>query len=102
MQPKNLKAFERRAIIASALAHPLRLQMLDWLYRRGPTCVCELVEACACSQPIASKHLLILRNAGLVEVRKDGLKAFYSLKTPCIMTFFECADRAFENHKKSL
>ncbi len=97
-----LKSFERRALIAAALAHPLRLQILDRLFRQGPTCVCDLVDAFGCKQPIMSKHLLILKNVGLVEQRKEGLKVFYSLKTPCIMSFFECADRTFENHKKSL
>jgi len=43
-----------------------------------------------------------LKNVGLLNVQKEGLKVFYSLKTPCIMNFFECADKAFENHKNSL
>ena len=102
MHAKTLKTFERRAIIASAMAHPLRLQILDRLFQQGPTCVCDLVEAFDSKQPILSKHLLILKTAGLVDVQKKGLKMFYSLKTPCIMNFFECADRAFENHKNSL
>lgn len=102
MKSTDVKKFERRAAVAGALSHALRLQILDYLRREGPTCVCVLVEAFGCKQPIVSKHLLILKNAGLVDDRKDGLKVFYSLKTPCILDFFECADRVFENHRKSL
>ncbi len=96
------KAFERRAAIARALAHPLRLGILDYLADHGATCVCQLVAVFGCQQPIMSKHLLILKNHGLVSLRKEGLKTFYSLKTPCILNFFTCADKAFENHKNSL
>lgn len=98
----EVKIFQRRAAIAGALAHPLRLRILDYLHRHGATCVCQLVAAFGCQQPVMSKHLLILKQHGLVDMRKEGLKTFYSLKTPCILKFFECADRAFENHKNSL
>ena len=102
METNKTKKFERRAAIAGALAHPMRLQILDFLQRHGTTCVCRLVEAFGCKQPIMSKHLATLKNVGLLNVQKEGLKVFYSLKTPCIMNFFECADKAFENHKNSL
>jgi ArsR family transcriptional regulator len=39
-----------------------------------------------------SKHLAILRNAGLVEVDKRGAQVFYSLTTPCILKFVDCVD----------
>jgi DNA-binding transcriptional ArsR family regulator len=96
------KRFERRAAIAAAMAHPLRLKVLEHLHVHGATCVCQLVEVFGCKQPIMSKHLLILKNAGLVSLKKEGLKAFYSLKTPCILSFFACADKTFENHKNSM
>ncbi|MBF0408550.1 MAG: helix-turn-helix transcriptional regulator [Candidatus Riflebacteria bacterium] len=101
---KNIdeQKFARRAAIAKALSHSMRLQIIEFLHAKGLSCVCELVEAFGCKQPIMSKHLTILKNAGLVNVKKEGLKVFYSLKTPCILDFFECADRAFENHKNSL
>ncbi len=99
---RDLKRFERRAAIAGALAHPLRLRVIEYLNEHGSTCVCRLVEEFECKQPIMSKHLLVLRNYGLVSIRKEGLKVFYSLLTPCILDFFECADKAFENHIKSM
>ena len=102
MNKTDERKFERRAAIAKAMAHPMRLKILEFLHDRGTTCVCELVGAFECLQPIVSKHLTILKNAGLVSLRKEGLKVYYSLKTPCILTFFECADRVFDNHKKSL
>ncbi len=101
MKP-DVRNYTRRAAIAAALAHPLRLMVIDFLHERGETCVCELVAAFACKQPIMSKHLATLKNVGLVGQRKEGLKVFYSLKTPCILDFFACADKAFENHKNTL
>jgi len=98
----DLKKYERRAAIAAALAHPMRLRILDYLHENGPTCVCELVENFKCKQPILSKHLTILKGVGLVSDKKEGVKVFYSLKTPCILNFFECADRAFENFRRSI
>jgi ArsR family transcriptional regulator len=39
-----------------------------------------------------SKHLSLLRDAGIVEDEKRGLKVFYSLKTPCVLNFFKCVE----------
>jgi ArsR family transcriptional regulator len=39
-----------------------------------------------------SKHLSVLRNAGLVDDRKEGLKVYYRLRVPCVAKFFECVD----------
>ena len=102
MKTNQNKKFERRTVIAKALSHHMRLQILDFLHTQGLTCVCDLVAAFGCLQPIMSKHLTILKNVGLVSIKKEGLKVYYSLKTPCILDFFECADKAFENHRNSL
>ena len=61
------------------LAEPVRRQMLDLLRERERT-VNELVEAIGLSQPAVSKHLRVLRQAGLVEVRQDAQRRWYRLQ----------------------
>jgi DNA-binding transcriptional ArsR family regulator len=63
----------------SALAEPSRRQILD-LLRDGERSVTELVARIGLSQPGVSKHLKVLREAGLVEVRPDGKRRWYGLR----------------------
>ena len=63
----------------AALAEPSRRQILD-LLRGGERSVGELVGPLKLSQPGASKHLRVLREAGLVEVRPDGRQRWYRLR----------------------
>ena len=60
------------------MGHPTRLQILD-LLRRGEICVCHIERALHKRQAYISQHLMILRDAGLVESRKDGLQVYYRL-----------------------
>jgi DNA-binding transcriptional ArsR family regulator len=64
----------------AALAEPHRRQILD-LLRVGERSVGELVERLTLSQPGVSKHLKVLREAGLVAARRDGKQRLYALRT---------------------
>ncbi len=64
-----------------ALAHPTRLHILD-LLRGGEVCVCHIEAALGKRQAYISQQLMALREAGLVESRKDGLKVYYRLSDP--------------------
>jgi ArsR family transcriptional regulator len=66
-----------------ALAHPVRLQILDML-RGGEVCVCHMEAALGKRQAYISQQLIVLREAGLVEARKDGLQVFYRLVDPTL------------------
>ena len=61
-----------------ALAHPVRLQILDML-RGGELCVCHMETALGKRQAYISQQLMVLRDAGLVESRKEGLSVYYRL-----------------------
>lgn len=63
----------------TVLAEPARRQILDLLRERERT-VNELVELTDMSQPSVSKHLRVLREAGLVEVRQDAQRRWYRLR----------------------
>ena len=77
-RPSPTAASEARL---AAFAEPTRLRLLALLVE-GETCVCDLVEALGLPQPTVSRHLAVLRSAGLVEARKDGLWCWYSLARP--------------------
>ena len=62
-----------------ALAEPMRRRILD-LLRDGERGVGELVERLGLSQPGVSKHLRVLREAGLVSVRPEGRRRWYGLR----------------------
>jgi len=83
--------YEARARIAKAMAHPSRLLLLDVLSREE-VCVCDLTALVGADQSTVSKHLAVLRNAGLVDVRKEGTMAFYRLKVPCLEGFWRCIE----------
>ena len=80
-----------RAGIIKALAHPSRLMMIDAL-SDGERCVCELREIVGSDMSTVSKHLSVLKNAGIVACRKEGLQVYYRLRVPCILNFFGCVD----------
>jgi DNA-binding transcriptional ArsR family regulator len=65
--------------VYEALAEPMRRRILD-LLRERPRLVGELVEALGISQPGVSKHLRVLREAGLASVRQDAQRRWYELQ----------------------
>jgi ArsR family transcriptional regulator len=91
MDRRTRKRYEARAEIAKALAHPTRLFLLEEL-SHGKRCVCELTELVGADISTVSKHLAILKNAGLVQDEKRGLQVFYELQCPCIPMMFRCLE----------
>jgi len=83
--------FEARATIIKAMAHPTRLFIVDELSRKE-RCVCELTKMIGADTSTVSKHLSILRSAGIVQNEKRGSQIFYRLRMPCILNFFDCVE----------
>ncbi len=81
--------FKAQAAVLKALAHPTRLFIVDELSKRE-RCVCELTEMVGSEMSTVSKHLTLLKHAGIVEDDKRGVQVFYRLKRPCVMNFFKC------------
>jgi len=79
-----------RADILKALAHPVRVMIVETL-ARGEKCVCELNALADIDQSNISRHLASLKKAGIVADRRDGMRVFYRLRTPCILNALECA-----------
>ncbi len=101
MTAMNKPKYESRAAVIKAMAHPTRLFIIDELSKKE-RCVCELTEMIGDDVSTVSKHLTVLKQAGLVEMDKRGLKVFYSLKMPCILSFFGCVESVLKSQLKQL
>jgi ArsR family transcriptional regulator len=82
-----------KANILKALAHPVRVQIFETL-AVGEKTVGELVQITGEKDANTSRHLAVLRAAGLVCTRKDGLNVYYSNKMPCLISMLACVDQA--------
>ncbi len=99
MNEASKEKFEARARIIKALGHASRLMMVEEL-SRGERCVCELRELVGTDLSTVSKHLTVLKNAGIVEDDKRGVQVFYRLKVPCLLNFFSCVEAVIENQAR--
>jgi DNA-binding transcriptional ArsR family regulator len=81
------------ADVFKALAHPIRLQILEVLQEEGEACVCHMEARLEQRQATISQHLAKLREVGLVEDRRDGLNVFYALSIRGFETLLDCARR---------
>lgn len=90
---------EARAKIIKAMAHPSRLFIIEELNKKE-CCVGELTEMIGADASTISKHLSVLRNAGLVADEKRGNSIFYHLRVPCIMEFMGCLEDVLSSNAK--
>ncbi|MCF8009078.1 MAG: metalloregulator ArsR/SmtB family transcription factor [Halanaerobiales bacterium] len=91
------KLYEARAKIMKALANKYRLKLVDTLGENLKMCVSDLIKELDLNQSSVSKHLNILKNAGVVKSEKQGLKVYYSLRTPCVINYFVCVDNVIQS-----
>ncbi len=99
MDKNKRRNFEARARIIKALAHPTRLFVVDELSQRE-RCVCELTEMIGADISTVSRHLSILKQAGIVDVERRGSQVWYSLRVPCILNFFTCVEDVLKANVK--
>lgn len=74
-----MPVMQQRLATLSALSEPLRLRLLALISEHGEACVCQLTHATQASQPSVSKHLGILRDAGLLAQRRDAQWMLYRI-----------------------
>ena len=100
MDTKTRIRYEARAKILKAMAHPSRLLILDQL-AAGERCVCELTEMIGADKSTVSKHLSVLKSAGLVSDDKRGLQVFYALRVPCAVSLFSCIEGVIKSNAQA-
>jgi len=98
---KRKKLYEARARVIKAMAHPTRLFIVEEL-SKDERCVCDLTEMVGADVSTVSKHLSLLKNAGIVEDDKRGNQVFYSLKVPCVLNFFTCVESVLDSARDEL
>ncbi len=98
MQPERMSRNKQRAAILKAMAHPSRLAMLEAL-ADGEMCVCELQKIVGADMSTVSKHLSVMKAAGLLEDRKEGLWVHYRLRCPCVLRFMDCVETVLNSNE---
>jgi DNA-binding transcriptional ArsR family regulator len=94
--PTARRSRPKPAEVFKALGHPARVTMVRAL-ADGERCVCDLVDVAGLGWSTVSRHLSVLRAAGVVEDEKRGLQVFYRIKLPCVSRFIACLDRPEEH-----
>ena len=100
MNTRTQAKYEARARIIKAMAHPTRLFIIDELAQRGERCVCELTEMIGVDMSTVSRHLAMLKNAGIIEDEKRGAQVYYNLRVRCVMDFLECVESVMKCNAK--
>lgn len=85
--------FKQRTAVYKALGHPARLRMVDAL-SDGERCVCELVETAGLAWSTVSRHLAVLKEAGILDDEKRGQQVYYRLRLHCITELNRCLDES--------
>ncbi len=94
---RNLEAdmtdrlLEKKVEILKAISQSTRIRILN-LLKNGERCSCEIIPALGEEQANISKHLTILRHAGLVEFRKEGVSSYYKVSHKEVFKIMELAD----------
>ena len=97
----DIDRYRKRAEIIRAMGSAARLVIVEGL-SSGDRTVGELTEMVDLEISTVSRHLLVLRNAGIVSSRRDGNKMIYNLRTPCVLNFMKCVEQviAHDNEEK--
>ena len=100
MTDKEKNLYEAKAGVLKALAHPTRLWIAEQL-QSGEKCVCEFVDQIDADFSTISKHLSVLKQAGIVADEKRGKQVYYTLTVPCVLNFMQCVEAVLENNAKA-
>lgn len=85
-----LDVISQAAEMLRAVAHPLRLRILELLEDGTPRCVSEIQEHLNVRQSVASTQLTLMRDRGVLLARRDGTQVFYSLANPAVCQVINC------------
>jgi len=99
MNAQTMARCQARAQIFKSLGHPTRLFIVEEL-GKGERCVCELTELVGLDTSTVSRHLSVLRSAGIVQDEKRGLQVYYTLRIPCVLSLFGCIEKVLETNVK--
>ncbi len=93
----NFEEAEIRSRVIKAMSHPVRLMIIDFL-KDGEAPFSKINSLFESDKSTVSKHLLVLKEAGIVSSRKSGADMIYTLVVPCVTDFFGCVTAVIENN----
>ena len=85
----NEKTAEHVAEVLKAVAHPVRLQIVE-LLEAGEMCVGDIVEALGGKQAITSQQLNMMKDKGVLSCRRDGARVFYRIENKNVIKLLYC------------
>lgn len=100
MDIKRKNSLKERANILKALAHSTRLLIVEELSKKEK-CVCELTSMIGSDSSTVSKHLSVLKNAGIITDDKRGQNVYYKMNVCCVMDFLTCAQKVINENLKN-
>jgi DNA-binding transcriptional ArsR family regulator len=92
----DITKLEMAASKLRAIAHPMRIAVIDLLNEKSKMSVTEIYSALDIEQASASHHLNILKNKGILVSKREGKKIFYSLKSVTLTEIIDCINRCNE------
>ncbi len=97
---QRLEKLEYAEALMRALAHRLRIQILEFIHKEGQTHVQKIYRTLDLEQSITSQHLAIMRKVGLLHCRKEGKFKYYSVNYDLIERAVLAVDEFVEREEK--
>jgi DNA-binding transcriptional ArsR family regulator len=88
----NKAKLEKAAYILKAVAHPVRLAIIQLLENEESLSVNQICEAVICEQSLISHHLINMKLRGILKSNKEGLNMYYSLKERDVSNIIKCIE----------
>jgi ArsR family transcriptional regulator len=103
MTPRRIPsdALEDAAAVLRAVAHPLRLRLLEILEQKGESNVTALCEASGAPQPLVSQQLARLRHEGVLAATREGSQVFYRIARREVLGLLDCVRRTARGGRSS-
>ncbi len=86
----SVEAVSQAATMLKCIGHPIRLQIIELLDRTGEQNVTTIYEALEIEQAVASQHLNLMRDKGILASRRDGVNVYYSVNDPRVTQVIDC------------
>lgn len=99
MRNGKMARYDVMSEVFKAIAHPTRLLIIEELGKQK-RCVSEITEMVGADTSTVSKHLALMKSAGIITNEKLGNQVFYSLRVICILNLINCVESAIESHAK--
>lgn len=90
--PVDLKQYDTQSQLLKVLSHPARLAILNIL-REGEQCVCHMEAHLGYRQAYISQQLMVLRDSGLIQDRRDGWNVFYHVADPKVFSVLTAVEQ---------